>query len=76
MLADVRINLAEVPFRGGSDFNAVRQDSVPQFPHKVTKRNGPLLCRLFQSGVGFFEVQAVHFLPGQALQEAEVIHGN
>jgi hypothetical protein len=26
--------------------------------------------------VGFFEVQAVHFLPGQALQEAEVIHGN
>jgi hypothetical protein len=35
--ADVRIELADVPFGGGSDFNAVGQDSVPKFPHKVTE---------------------------------------
>jgi hypothetical protein len=35
--ADVRIELAEVPFGGRSDFNAVGQDSVPEFPHKVTE---------------------------------------
>ena len=35
--ADLRIELAEVPFGGGSDFHAVGQDSVPQFPHKVTE---------------------------------------
>ena len=34
---DVRIELADVPFGGGSDFNAVGQDSVPKFPHKVTE---------------------------------------
>ena len=35
--ADLRIELAEVRFGGGSDFNAVGQDSVPKFPHKVTE---------------------------------------
>ena len=76
LLSDVRIELAEVPLSGGSDFNAVGPDSVSEFPHEVAKRNGPLLLGLFQSGAGVFEVDSVHFLPGQALQEAEVIHRN
>jgi hypothetical protein len=74
--ADVRVELAEVSLGGGSDFDAVGQDSIPQFPHEVPERNSPLLFRLLQGGAGVLEVQAVHFLPGQALQEAEVIHGD
>ena len=74
--SDVRVEFAEVPLSGGSDFNAVGQDSVPQFPHEVPERNGPLLFRLFQSGAGIFEVLAVHLLLGQAFQKAEVIHGD
>ena len=69
LLSDVRIEIAEVPLSGGSDFNAVGQNSIPQFPYEVPERNGTLLCRLFQSGAGVFEVQAVHLLLGQALQE-------
>jgi hypothetical protein len=76
LLADVRIELAEVPLSGGSDFDAVGQDSVSQFPHEVPEWNGPLLFRLLQGGAGVFDVQAVHFLPGQAFQETEVIHGD
>jgi hypothetical protein len=76
LLSDVGIKLAEVPLGGGRDFDAVGQDSVSEFPHEVAKRNGPLLFGLFQGGTGVFEVDSVHFLPGQALQEAEVIHGN
>jgi hypothetical protein len=76
LLADVRIELAEVLLSGGSDFDAVGQDSVPQFPHEVPEGNSSLLFRLLQGGPGVFEVQAVHFLPGQALQETEVIHGD
>lgn len=76
LLADVRIEFAEIPLRGGSDFNAVGQDSVPQFPHEVPEGDVPLPSCLFQGGAGIFEVQAVHFLSGQALQEPEVIHGN
>jgi len=72
--SDVRIELAEIPFGGGSDFNAVRQDSVSQFPHEVTQRDGPLLLGLFQGGAGVFEVDSVHFFLGQALQETEVFH--
>jgi hypothetical protein len=69
LLSDVRIEIAEVPLSGGSDFNAVGQNSIPQFPYEVPERNGTLFCRLFQSGAGVFEVQAVHLLLGQALQE-------
>jgi hypothetical protein len=76
LLSDVWIKLAEVPLSGGSDFNAVGQDSVSEFSHEVAKRHGPLLKGLFQSGTSVFEVDSVHFLPGQALQEAEVIHRN
>jgi len=76
VLADVRIELAEVPLSGGSDFDAIRQDSVSQVPHEVSERNGPFLFRLFQGGACIFEVDSVHFLPGQALQKAEVIYGN
>jgi hypothetical protein len=72
----VRIKLAEVPLSGEVDFNAVGQDSVSEFLHQVAKRNGPLLFGLFQGGAGVFEVHSVHFFPGQALQEVEVIHGN
>ena len=76
LLSDVGIELAKVPFSGGSDFNAVGQESVSKFPHEVAKRNGSLLFRLFQGGAGVFEIDSVHFLPGQALQEVEVIHRN
>ena len=47
LLSDVRIELAQLPLSGGSDFNAVGQDSVSQFPHEVPKRNRPLLFSLF-----------------------------
>ena len=47
MLSDVRIELAEVPLSGGSDFNAVGQDSVSQLPDEVTERNAALLFRFF-----------------------------
>ena len=70
----MRIELAEVPLSGGRDFYAVGQASVPQFPHEVSERDGPLLFRLFQGCPGVFEVYAVHFLPPQALQEAEVFY--
>jgi hypothetical protein len=76
LLADVRIKLAKVPLSGRSDFDAIRQDSVSQVPHEVSERNGPFLFRLFQGGACIFEVDSVHFLPGQALQEAEVIDGD
>src|ERR1017187_4705344 len=45
-------------------------------PHEVPVRNGLLLFRLFQSGAGVFEVQAIHLLLGQALEKVEVINGN
>jgi len=76
LLSDVGIELAEVPLGGGGDFNAVGQDSVSQFPYEVAEGNGPLFFRLFQSSAGVFEVQAVHFLTGQTLQEAEIVYGN
>src|SRR5208283_585745 len=76
LLSDVRIELAKIPLGSGSDLNAVGQNSVSKFPHEVTKRNGPLLFGLLQGGTGVFEVDSVHFLTGQAFQEAEVIHGN
>jgi len=59
-----RVQLAEAPLSDGRDFNAAGQDSVSEFPHEVTKRNGPLLLGLFQGGAGVFEVDSVHFLPG------------
>ena len=76
LLTDMRIELAEVPLSGGSDFNAVGQLSVSQFPHKIAKRNGPLLFGLFQSGPGVFEVYAVYFFLGQAFQKTEVFYGD
>src|SRR5450759_158675 len=72
--ADVRIELADVPFGGGSDFNAVGQDSVPKFPHKVTECDGPLFFRFRQSCAGVFQVDSVHFLLGQTLQQTEVFY--
>ena len=72
--ADVRIELAEIPFGGGSDFNLVGQDSVPQYPHKVTEWDGPLFCRFRQRRVRVFDVDSVHFLLGQALQQTEVFY--
>jgi hypothetical protein len=65
--SDVRIKLAEV---------LLGQDSVSEFPHEVAKRHGPLLLGIFQGGTSVFKVDSVHFLPGQALQQAEVIHRN
>jgi hypothetical protein len=67
VLADVRIKLAEISLSGGRDFNAVGQVSVPQFPHEIAERNGPLLFRLFQGGPGVFDVDSVYFFLGQAL---------
>ena len=74
LLSSVRIELAEVPLSGGSDCNAVGQNSVSEFPHEVAKGNGPLLFRLFQGGAGVFEIDSVHFFLGQALQETEVFY--
>lgn len=74
--ADVRIEFAKIPFGGGSDCNVVGQDSVPQFPHKVTEWDGPLFCRFRQRQVGVFQVDSVHFLLGQALQQTEVFYRN
>src|ERR1039457_132160 len=62
--------------RRGGDFNAVGQALVPQYSHELTERNGPLFFGFRQSGAGVFEVQAVHFLLGQALQKAEIVDGN
>jgi hypothetical protein len=76
LLSDMRIELAEVPLSGGSDFNAVGQVLVSKFPHQVPERNGPLLFGFLQGGPGVFDVYAVHFFPGQALQEAEVFYRN
>src|ERR1017187_7666431 len=76
LLADVSIELANVPLSGGRDFNAVGQALVPQYSHEFTERNGPLFFGFRQSGAGVFEVQAVHFLLGQALQKAEIVDGN
>ena len=76
LLSDLRVQLAEVPFSGGSDLNSVGQESVSEFPHEVAKWNGSLLFRLFQGSAGVFEVDSAHFLPGQAFEEVEVIHGN
>src|ERR1039458_3625326 len=75
LLADVSIELAKVPLSGGRDFNAVGQALVPQISHEVTERKRALV-RVRQSGAGVFEVQAVHFLLGQALQKVEIVDGN
>ncbi len=73
-LSDVRIEPAEVPPGGGGNFNAVGQDSVSQFPHEVPERDCSLFFRLLQGSAGLFQIDSVPFLPGQALQEPEVIH--
>ncbi len=67
LLSDMRVEPAEFPLSGGSDFDAVGQVSVPQFSHEVPEGNGPLLFCLLQGGPSVFEVDAVHFLAGQAL---------
>ena len=74
LLAEVRIELADVFLSGRSDFDAIGQDSVSQFPHQVPEWNRPLLFRLLQGGAGVFEVDSVHFFLGQALQEMEVFY--
>ena len=76
LFADVRVQIANVPLRGGSDFNSVGQVSVPQFSHEVPERNGSLILRLYQSGPGVFDVNPVHFLLGKAIEEKEVFYGN
>ena len=70
----VRIELADLPFGGRSNLNAVGQDSVPQHPHKVTERGGPLFFGFRQSGVSVFQVDSVHFLLGQTLQQTEIFY--
>jgi len=67
LLSDMRIEAAEVPLSGGSDFNTVGQVSISKFSHEVPEGDGPLLFRFLQSGPGVFEVYAVHLLLGQAL---------
>ncbi len=74
LLSDMRIEAAEVPLSGGSDFNTVGQVSISKFSHEVPEGDGPLLFRFLQSGPGVFEVYAVHLLLGQALQKAEVFY--
>jgi hypothetical protein len=74
LFANVRIQLTDFPLSGGSDFNAIDQGSVPQFPHEVPEREGALFFRLFQSGPGVFQIDSVQFLLGQALQEMEVFY--
>jgi hypothetical protein len=54
VLSDMRIQVAKVPLGGRSDFNAVGQDSVSQFPHEVTERSGALLFRFLQGRAGVF----------------------
>ena len=76
LLADVRIELADVPLSSGSDFNPVCQDSISQSSQDFTEWNGPFLLSLFQSGTGVCEVLTVHLLFGQALQKAEIVDGN
>ena len=70
----VRIELADLPFGGRSNFNEVGQDSVPQYPHKVTERDGPLFFGFRQSCVSVFQVDSVHFLLGQTLQQTEIFY--
>lgn len=74
LFSDMRIELADLSLSSGTDLNAVSQDSVSQFPHEFPERDGPFLFHLFQGGVGVFEVQTVHFLKGQALQEPEILN--
>ena len=70
----VRIELADLPFGGRSNFNEVGQDSVPQYPHKVTERDGPLFFGFRQSCVSVFQVDSVHFLLDQTLQQTEIFY--
>ena len=70
----VRIELADLPFGGRSNFNEVGQDLVPQYPHKVTERDSPLFFGFRQSCVSVFQIDSVHFLLGQTLQQTEIFH--
>jgi hypothetical protein len=76
LLSDVRIEPAKVSLRGGSGFNTVGRNSVPELAHEFTKGNRTLLLRLFQCCAGAFEVDSVHLLAGKAFQQAEVFDGD
>ena len=59
LFRSVRIELADLPFGGRSNFNEVGQDSVPQYPHKVTERDGPLFFGFRQSCVSVFQIDGI-----------------
>ena len=60
---------AGVNFRVYDGFR-LQSQALPSF----LKRNFLFLFRFLESGAGIFDIDSVHFLPGQALQEAQVIH--
>jgi hypothetical protein len=68
LLADVSIELADLPLSGGRDFNAVGQPLVSKLPHEVTERNGALLFGLFQGSAGVRDVLAVQLLRCQQFE--------
>ena len=68
LFSNNRIKLPDVSLSGGSDFNAVCQDSVSQFAHELPQWDSPFFFGLFQGGVGILDVLAVHFLAGQTVQ--------
>ena len=59
LFPDMRVEFAEVPLGGRSDFNTESQDSVSQFSHEVTERDSPFFFRFFQRSAGVLQVQAV-----------------
>ena len=65
------IELPNIPFGGGREFHAVGQGLVSEFAHQIPERN--VLSGFDEGGTGAFDVEAVHFLTSQTLQQAEIL---
>jgi hypothetical protein len=77
VLADMRIEAAEVAFGSGSEVDAVSQaGSVSEFAHEVAEGLGAFAFGFLQGAAGVFDILAVYFLFGEAFEEAQVFDGD
>lgn len=76
LFSNVRIKLAKVSLRSGSDLCTVRQKSVSGFLHKIAERNRPLLLRFFQGNSRVFYIDSICFLLGETLEKPKILYRN
>ena len=72
MFSDMGIELTHIPFGGGREFHSAGQGLVSEFAHQVPERD--ILAGFGEGGSGTFDVETVHFLASQALQQVEILN--